>query len=535
MKKLNLSLITLSVLLNACSPEKPATPPRDSIRIALGATPATLDPTLIQDLEANGVIDNLFAGLVDFNNSNQPIPGLAEKWDVSADGKTYRFVLRQNLKFSDGTPLTAQDVLNTFYRLADPRNGAGYAYLLKNLVNGEDVVAGKLALNQLGISAPDANTIVMHLTHKNSSWLDILTLPCFDVIKFSTISTYGAAWVKPEHIVTSGAYTLVNYVMNGEMKLVKNKYYYAESQVAIKNVLLQTEANRTSEFNAYRSGALDMTSSVPMDIDPSLKQKYQAEFKRGQYEALVFYDFNNAAAPLKDNLKLRQALTIAIDREMLVNNIINDELRSPLYSTVTATIDNGAYQDIAYSWQKLPRAEQIKLAQQLYREAGYSPKHPLEINLLYNSDEGNKKRSLALAAMWQQVLGVKTIVSNQEWKTFLVSRHKGDFQIARDGANVDYNSVAAYAQMYMCKSPQNNSQYCNPAYDKLVNQAELSSTFAQKIALYKQALSVALNDYPILPLYQPTYTKLVKPYVLGYNPESNHLARFQIKWFSLKP
>jgi len=100
---------------------------------------------------------------------------------------------------------------------------------------------------------------------------------------------------------------------------------------------------------------------------------------------------------------------------------------------------------------------------------------------------------------------------------------------------VDYNSVAAYAQMYVCKSPQNNSQYCNSAYDKLVNQAELGTTLAQKVALYKQALSVALNDYPILPLYQPTYTKLVKPYVLGYNPESNHLARFQIKWFSLKP
>lgn len=156
-----------------------------------------------------------------------------------------------------------------------------------------------------------------------------------------------------------------------------------------------------------------------------------------------------------------------------------------------------------------------------------------KISITYNTDEGNKKRTLAIASMWQDILGVKVNIINQEWKTFLQTRHKGDYQVARDGSNADYNSVEAYAQMYICHSPQNNSQYCNPTYDSLIKQAENEQDKNKSSNLYHKALTIALNDYPIIPLYEPTYTRLVKPYVHGYSPESNNLDRFQSKWLSL--
>ncbi len=520
--------------IGACSQQaQPATHPSDTIRIALGAAPGALDPTLIYDLEGKRVLDDLFAGLVDYDNSNHPIPGLAEKWEISPDGKTYTFYLRKNLHFSDGSPLTAKDVINSYYRLAEPVNHAGYAYLLKNLTNGAEVISGKIALSALGIKAID-DKIIMTLVKPNNNWLDILTLPCFFVVKTDVIAKYGSDWLDPQHIVTSGAYMLANNVTNGIIDLRKNQYYYATNQVRIAKVEFQTMANRSSEFNSYRSGSLDITSAVPMDLTPDIRTEYKDQFKRGQNEALVYYDFNNNDPILKNNLKLRQALSMAIDREILVNKIINDEKRSPLYSTVTPTIDGGAYAMVGYDWQSLPRDEQVKLAQRLYHEAGYDSTHPLSLTITYNTDEGNKKRTLAIASMWQSVLGVKVEVANQEWKTFLETRRRANYQIARDGTNADYNSVEAYAQMYVCGSSQNNSHYCNPEYNKLIQVAENTTDKALRVKIYTQALTLALNDYPIIPLYQPTYTRLVKPYVAGYNPESNHLDRYQSKWLSLK-
>lgn len=539
-----ISLFTLLASLGACSDKNqqqtnsPATSVQtvtdnNVIKIGLGSSPGSIDPTLIYDLEGKRVIDDLFAGLVDYDNSNNPIPGLAEKWTISPDGKTYTFYLRDNLHFSDGSALTANDVVNTFHRLADPKNNAGYSYLLKNVVNGEKVILGKLPVNKLGIKVKNSNEIIIDLVRPNSNWLKILTLPCFFVVKTSIIDKYGVHWLEPANIVTSGAYTLTSNVTNGEIKLKKNNFYYDANNVKFDNVIFQTQANRSSEFNAYRSDNLDITSSVPMDLSEDIKSEYSAQFKRGQDEALVFYDFNNNDPILKNNLKLRKALSIAIDRETLVNKIINDEKRSPLYSTTTPTIDDGKYSDIGYDWQKLPRIEQINLARKLYNEAGYSESHPLTVTITYNTDEGNKKRTLAIASMWEDVLAIKVNVINQEWKTFLQTRHKGDYQIARDGANADYNSVEAYAQMYVCKSPQNNSHYCNPIYDKLVAQAEVTTDEEKRESLYKKALTMALNDYPIIPLYQPTYTRLVKPTVNGYQPDSNHLDRFQSKWLSI--
>ncbi|MFN7094657.1 MAG: ABC transporter substrate-binding protein, partial [Burkholderiales bacterium] len=189
---------------------------------------------------------------------------------------------------------------------------------------------------------------------------------------------------------------------------------------------------------------------------------------------------------------------------------------------------------VKYNWAAWPRARQIEQAQKLYAAAGYNPNHPLQISIAYNTNDMHKKIALAVASMWEKVLGVKVNIKNQEWKTFLQARHGGNYAVARDGWVADYNSVTTYTQLYQCNSPQNNSHYCNSNYDKLLARAMIEANPAKRKKLYQQALAIPLNDYAVIPLFQYTYTKLVKPYVQNYKVEINYLDHVQSKWLRMK-
>lgn len=530
------TLLSVLLLISCTNDNAPATAkfthPLDQLRVDIGSEPPSLDPQLLADTSSARVTNDLFAGLVDFDQKNQLIAGLADKWTISRDGKSYTFHLRDGIKFSDGTPITANNVVFSWQRLANPAFGAPYAQLLNNVLNAPAIAQGKKPAASLGVHAIDAKTFQVNLTQATPDFLKYLTLPAFAVLAAHTINKYNSEWTKPQNMVSSGAYQLVEHVLNGEILVKKNPYYYAAAQVAIPTVKFSPYSERNSALNAYKSGDLDMTFSLPTNDTQRLISEYPQEVQRTNYEALVYYDFNMQLAIFKD-LKLRQALTMAIDRPTLVSKIITDENRLPLYSTVTPTIADAAYADIHYPWESLPRNKQIETAKKLYTAAGYSSAKPLKITILYNNDEGNKKRTLALASMWHDVLGVQVEVRNQEWKTFLSSRQNGDFEIARDGSNAEYNSVTAYTNLYICGSRLNNSHYCNPTYDKLIAAADKATDETTKTRYYHQALELVLADYPIIPLYQPSYSRLVKPYVKNYEVKDNHLDQVQSKWLAL--
>ncbi len=524
-------LLLVSCSDNASTTNK-STHSQNELRVDIGSEPPSLDPQLLADTSSARVTNDLFAGLVDFDQKNQVIAGLADKWTISPDGKSYTFHLRDGIKFSDGTPITANDIVFSWQRLANPDFGAPYAQLLNNLLNAKEIAQSKKPVASLGVRAVDTKTFQVNLTQATPDFLKYLTLPAFAVLPAHTINKYQAEWTKPQNMVSSGAYQLVEHVVNGQIVIKKNPYYYAAAQVTIPTVKFFPYSDRNSALNAYKSGDLDMTFSLPTNDTQRLISEYPQEVQRTNYEALVYYDFNMQLPMFKD-IRLRQALTMAIDRPTLVTKIITDENRLPLYSTVTPTIADAAYADIHYQWESLPREEQVETAKKLYAAAGYSPAKPLKITILYNNDEGNKKRTLALASMWHDILGVQVEVRNQEWKTFLTSRQKGDFEISRDGSNAEYNSVSAYTNLYLCNSRLNNSHYCNPAYDKLIAAGDKATDVKSKTRYYHQALELVLADYPIIPLYQPSYSRLVKPYVKNYQVKDNHLDQVQSKWLAL--
>lgn len=524
-------IIWLGLILGACShSESTLQHPLDTLRIDVGSEAPTLDPALSEDAAAGRIINDLFAGLVDFDQQNNPIPGMAESWNISANGKTYTFHLRDNLKFSDGSRITANDFIYTYRRVVDPKTASGHNYLLAGVVNGNKIIKGELPPTSLGISAPDAQTVVIQLDHPDANFLNYLTLGTVGVVSQKTINKYASAWTQAQNMVTSGAYVLSEHVVNGHILLTKNPYYFQESQVAIAKVDFFPYVDHNAGLSAYKTGGLDLVyQSVPIDQYQNLKQQYPSELHTIQQEGIYFYDLNQLLPQFKNNPELRQALSMAIDRNALVNKVLGQG-ETALYSNVTSTVESGAYKLVRYSWADLPYAEQVKIAQKLYVKAGYSASHPLKIDLSYNTDDLHKKIALAIAGMWKSTLGVEVTLSNQEWKTFIASRHSGNYVVARDRWVADYNSVTSYTQLYLCNGMQNNSHYCNPAYDKLVTAAENSSDLAQQQQLYRQALTLALNDYAIIPLFQPNYSKLVKPYVSNLDVEHNFFNVEQSKW-----
>lgn len=506
---------------------------KNLITVDLGSDVATVDPQLGEDSQSHRITNDLFEGLTINDQHNQVVAGLADKWETSPDGKTYTFHLRKDIKFSDGSPITANDVVYTYRRLVDPKVSSSYNMLLNNVVNGKEIIQGKKPITTLAIKAVDNDTVEITLVHPDPSFLAITSLWNLGIVSESNITKFGSQWTDPKNIVTSGAYKLDERIVKGHILESKNPYYYDAANVAINQVKFLPIEDTNSSLSQYKSGGLDITYSLPVDQYKAVKSSLADQEHTVSLEAIYYYDFNMTLPKFKNNLKLRQALSMAVDREVLVKDVLGQG-QVPLYSYATNTIEDGKYAGLDYAWSKLPRAQQVADAKKLFSEAGYSDSHPLQITINYNTNDLHKKVALAISSMWQQTFGTKSIsvnASNQEWKTFLQTRHKGDYDIARDAWIADYNSIDSYTNLYECNNPQNNSHSCTPEFDKLIQQAQVAETKNQRIELTRQALEKAMNNYSVIPLYQYTYFRVIKPSVTGYTPETNHLDRVYSKWY----
>ena len=531
---LGLCWLGSSLIVSGCSKSSQADS-GTTLRVDIGSEIPTFDPALAEDGSTYRVINDLYAGLIDFDQENQPISGLADKWQISSDGKTYTFHLRSNLKFSDGSPLKASDFVYAWQRLVDPQTGSAYSFLLKDVVNGAKIIAGKLPATALGIKALDAQTIVVKLSHPTNAFLAYLTMPNVDVVSQAAVEKFGAKWTEPQNIVTSGAYVLREHVLNGYILASKNHNFYAESLVQIDKVKYFPYVDSNASLANYKTGALDTSwQNVPIDQYQQLKQQFPEELRTFKWERIDYLNINHQLGKYANNLKLRQALTLAINRQDLVNYVLNAG-QIPLYSVVTPTIENGKYADLHYSWSSWPRTKQLALAQQLYREAGYGPTKPLVINLKYQTNDLNKKVMLAIMAMWQDALGVKVNLVNEELKVLTPDLKSGNYEIAQGRWGADYNSITTYTPLFICNNGNNRAHYCNSKYDALIVKAEATADPRQQEQLYKQALQIVLDDYAIIPLFEPTHQRLVSPRVNGYHIASNYLDNVQSKWLSLTP
>jgi len=529
------SSIIFSLTIISC-PKKTSsqvTNNKDMIIVDNGSDAPTLDPALTEDNTSSRVIYDLFEGLTSFDQKMQTIPGLAETWEISKDQLTYTFHLRPGLKFSDGSPITANDIIFSWQRLVDPKVASPYNMLGANIINGQAIIDNKMPPGALGVTALDQKTIQIRLVHPDASFLAICSMPNTGIVSKKDVLKHGNNWTQPDNMVGSGAYKLTERVIQGHILLTKNPYYYDAKNVLIPNVKFLPIVDFSSSLSQYKSGNIDITYSLPVDQYKNIKREMPEQEHTVSQEALYYYNLNMTLPKFKDNLKLRQALSMAVDRNALVKVVLGQD-QVPMYSYVTPTVEAGKFAGLDYEWAKWPRGKQIAIAQQLFKDAGYGPDKPLDISISYNTNDLHKKVALAIGSMWQEVFGDKSIsvtIANQEWKTFITARNNANFDVARDGWIADYDSVDSYTNLYQCSNPQNHSKMCNKQYNNLLEQAQKTANPEERTDLIRDAIKIAMDDYAIIPLYQYTYYRLVNPKVKGYDIKNNHLDHVQSKWY----
>jgi oligopeptide transport system substrate-binding protein len=481
-----------------------------------GTEPETLDVHRSTGLPEFDLEVDLFEGLVHYGPAGEPVPGVAERWTISDDGLTYTFALRANAKWSNGDPVTADDFVYALRRAVAPATASRYAFILFPIVNAEAIAGGTITdPTQLGISAPDARTVVLRLNAPTPYFLGLLTHHMAFPVHRGTIERYGERWTRPGNLVGNGAYRLAKWVPQSEITLVKNEHYWDAAAVKLDEVVFVATEDRGAELRRYRAGEIDVAYEAPIDQIDWIVRNLKADWRPAPFLGIYYYGFNLQAPPFKDAPKLRKALALAVDRETLTARITRAG-EKPAYSWVPPSIGNQYVMQQA-DWAGMSQAERNALAQKLYAEAGYSADKPLRFELLYNTSENHRRIAIAIAGMWKQVLGAEVTLRNEEWKVYLASRASKSFQMMRLSWIGDYNDANTFLELLKSDIGDQNAQgYRNPRYDALMKQAERTIDLAARARLMEAAERIALDDLPIIPIYHYVSKRLVKPWVVGW-------------------
>ena len=479
-----------------------------------GAEVQSLDPHKIEGVPESNVNRDLFEGLLVTDVEGHPAPGVAEKWE-NKDFKVWTFHLRKDAKWSDGTPVTAEDFVYSWQRLANPNTASPYASYLQygHIANIDDIIAGKKPVTDLGVKAIDANTFEVTLSEPVPYFYKLLVHPSVSPVPKSAVEKFGEKWTQPANIVTNGAYKLKDWVVNERMVLERNPQYWDNAKTVINQVTYLPISSEVTDVNRYRSGEIDMTyNNMPIELFQKLKKEIPKEVHVDPYLCTYYYEINNQKAPFTD-VRVRTALKLALDRDIIVNKVKNQG-DLPAYSYTPPYTDGMKL--VEPEWFKWSQEKRNEEAKKLLAEAGYTADKPLTFNLLYNTSDLHKKLAIAVASIWKKNLGVNVKLENQEWKTFLDTRHQGTFDVARAGWCADYNEPTSFLNTMLSDSSNNTAHYKSPAFDKIIAETLKVSDDAQRAELYAKSEEQLDKDSAIVPVYYYVNARLVKPWVGGY-------------------
>ncbi|MDM3012058.1 oligopeptide ABC transporter substrate-binding protein OppA [Citrobacter sp. CK187] len=479
-----------------------------------GSEVQSLDPHKIEGVPESNVSRDLFEGLLISDVEGHPSPGVAEKWE-NKDFKVWTFHLRKNAKWSDGTPVTAHDFVYSWQRLANPNTASPYASYLQygHIANIDDIIEGKKPATDLGVKAIDDNTFEVTLSEPVPYFYKLLVHPSVSPVPKAAVEKFGEKWTQPANIVTNGAYKLKNWVVNERIVLERNTQYWDNDKTVINQVTYLPISSEVTDVNRYRSGEIDMTyNNMPIELFQKLKKEIPNEVRVDPYLCTYYYEINNQKAPFND-VRVRTALKLAMDRDIIVNKVKNQG-DLPAYSYTPPYTDGAKLVEPEwFTWSQEKRNEEAK---KLLAEAGYTADKPLTFDLLYNTSDLHKKLAIAVASIWKKNLGANVKLENQEWKTFLDTRHQGTFDVARAGWCADYNEPTSFLNTMLSDSSNNTAHYKSPEFDKLIADTLKVTDEAQRTELYAKAEQQLDKDSAIVPLYYYVNARLVKPWVGGY-------------------
>ena len=489
----------------------------------LGEDPETIDPTLNTSSGAGTIIVNAFEGLMLLDESEQPTYGAAENMEVSEDGLVYTFKLRQDGKWSDGEPVTANDFKYSWMRALDKATAAEYSYQLYYIKNAEKFYNGEVSADEVGIKVVDDYTLEVTLESPTSYFPQLLAFPTYAPLREDIVSANPEGWAtSPETYICNGPFKLVKWDMKDQLVFERNENYWDASNVKLDSLTFKLVTDETTAYSELKAGNFDMVNSVPTnEIKPG---KEEGLVKISPYLGTYFFAINvGKQDTLNDDVKkalsnklVRQALNLAVDRQEIIDNVAKAE-QVPAYSFVPKGIFNEDGSEFADKEYYDPTAmdENIAKAKELLKEAGYENGEGLPtFELMYNSEGAHKDICQIIQQNWAEI-GVNVELTNQEWAVFLNTRQQGDYQISRHGWIGDYVDPMTFLDMWVTGGGNNDCGFSNAEYDKLISDAKVETDAAKRTEMLRKAEDILMDEMPIIPIYYYTNVRAWNDNVKG--------------------
>lgn len=518
---LGASVLFLALLIGGCG--KPGTQVergnRDQILLfGNKAEPQDLDPHVIEGVGEHNIMMALLESLVGEDPKTlMPVPGLAERWDISPDGKAYTFHLRNNAKWSNGDPVTAEDFVKSYRRILTPSLGSRYAYMLHPIKNAKAFNEGKITdPSQLGLRAPDAHTLEITLECPTSYLLNMMANHySWWPVHMPTVQKHGDPyrpgnrWTRPKNYVGNGPFILTEWVPNSVIRVRKNTNYWDAATVRLNGIDFLPIESVDSEERSFRAGQMHNTFELPNAKIDTYKRENPRFLRIDDYLGNYFYRLNVVHPALKDK-RVRHALSMAVDRQAIVETVTRGDQKPAFALTPPNTK--------GYT----PRAQlkfDVEGAKRLLAEAGHANGKglpPIEIH--YNTSENHRAIAEAVQQMWKKNLGIEATLRNEEWKVYMDSQSHTNYMASRSGWIGDYPDPNTFLGTFLSYSGNNRTGWNNPEYDRLINEADCTADEKQRYEVLQKAEAILLDELPLIPIYYYTRVYLLQPSVRNWHP-----------------
>ncbi len=496
------------------SSEAPAAASSRAVRIA-AFEPKSLDPTLLADGQGRKLAENLFAGLTARTANGQIIPGLSASWSTTEDGLEWTFVLREGVVWSDGAALTAEDVVWSFRRGVDPAVGGPNGGMFDPIQGAAEITAGKLPPEKLGATA-SGNNVVLRLSRPDPELPRRLATGWLSPAPRHAISAHGGRWLEPAHFVGSGPYLLHSHTAGQGAVLLKNPRFYDASNVAVERLELRFTSDVSLAWQWYELGEVDVVEGlIPPEISARLSGAQDPALRLSPFDGVFFVFVNTAKGPLVD-VRVRQALDLAIDRQRLVRHVLGGGERATWSALPARMLGEGLAQ---------ARPRDLARAKALLAEAGFTAARPLALRLAFNTNQKNSRLAEALQQDLAVGLGVQVTLENTEWATFLSRLDSGDYELAQ--LNMGGFDALDFLSLFESGTP-NRSQWRDGEYDAAVAAFRSAAAPAARTEALGRAAARLASQLPAFPLFEPSRQNLVRPGLSGFEATTDdvHPARY---------
>ena len=528
-------IVTLALVLVGCSGGETRVTQGNAegvLHFANGAEPQTLDPHVSTGKPESYIQDALLEGLISLNPFTlEPEPEMAERWEISEDGRRYRFHIRDEAKWSNGDPLTAEDFRWSWWRALQPALGNLYVYMLYAVENAEAYATGEIDdFEEVGVKVVDDNILEVTLAEPTPYFLQLLNHHATYPVHRQTLEALGSPtsrfspWDRPGTMITNGAFELDEWIINRRLVVKKSDSYWDKNEIDLEGIVFYPTENVSTEERMFRSGQLHRTSVLPLDKVPVYRDAADPAFQSERYLGSYFYRFNTTREPF-DDARVRKAMAMAVDRKLLLD-------------TLTFGTDEPSYAitppgTLGYQPPKLFDFDP-ESARTLLAEAGYPNGEGFpEVKLLFNTNESHRKFAVAIQQMWKQHLNIDVALVNQEWKVYLDTVTQKDYDIARAGWIGDYVDPNTFLDMWVTDGGNNRTGWSSEEYDRIVlRETPKIPDQTERFESFYRAETILMEAMPILPIYTYSTKRLVSSNVKGMTP--NILDIYNYKYISLE-